>query len=64
MFKLLHAVENNDFIELSTERFTRKIIRALYEDGAFDSRFNNFDGEDDYDFFLKMFNRRPDPCSG
>lgn len=58
MFKLLHAVENNDFIELSTNLFTRKVIRALYEDGAFDSQYNNFDGEDDYDFFLKMFNKR------
>lgn len=58
MFKLLHAVENNDFIELSTDLFTRKVIRALYEDGAFDSQYNNFDGEGDYDFFLKMFNKR------
>lgn len=58
MFKLLHAVENNDFIELSTDLFTRKVIQALYEDGAFDNQHNDFDGYDDYDFFLKMFNKR------
>ena len=58
MFKLLHAVENNQFISLSTELFSRKLLRKLYEEGAFDSDYNDYDGFCDYDFMLKMFNKR------
>lgn len=58
MFKLLHAIENNKFIELSSEFFTRKLIRKLYEDGAFKpNEYNKFSPEKDYDFLLKMFNK-------
>ena len=58
MFKLYHAIENNEFISLSTEFFSRKLIRTLYESGAFDCEYNGFDGYDDYEFFLDMFNKR------
>ena len=55
MFRLLHAVEDKQFIELSPKFFTRKLITELYERGAFDTEYNDFDGEEDYNFFLKMF---------
>ncbi len=58
MFRLLHAVEDNQFIELSAEFFTRKLISELYERGAFDTDYNGYDGEEDYKFFLKMFSKR------
>ena len=58
MFKLYHAVENNQFISLSPEFFSRKILKKLYEDGAFDCEYNGYDGYDDYEFILKMFNKR------
>lgn len=58
MFRLLHAVEDNQFIELSPKFFTRKLITELYECGAFDTEYNGFDGEEDYNFFLKMFSKR------
>lgn len=58
MFKLLHVVENNQFISLSPELFSRKLLRKLYEEGAFDSEYNDYDGFYDYEFMLKMFNKR------
>ena len=58
MFRLLHAVEDNQFIELSPKFFTRKLITELYDCGAFDTEYNDFDGEEDYNFFLKMFSKR------
>lgn len=58
MFKLLHAVETNQFISLSPELFSRKLLLYLYEEGAFDTDYNNYDGETDYLFMLKMFNKR------
>lgn len=57
-FKLLHAVEEGKFLSLSVKLFSRKLLLWLYEEGAFDSRYNDFDGESDYYFMLKMFNKR------
>ncbi len=57
-FKLLHAVEDNRYLSLSTEYFSRKLLLWLYNEGAFDSEYNNFDGQDDYEFMVKMFNKR------
>lgn len=57
-FKLLHAVENNRYLSLSTELFSRKLLRWLYDEGAFHTPYNQYDGEEDYEFMLKMFNKR------
>ena len=59
MFKLLHAVEKNKYLTLSSEFFTRKILLALYDEGAFkDNEYNNYNGYSDYEFLVKMFNKR------
>ncbi|MGL5415785.1 MAG: hypothetical protein ACRDAU_09015 [Clostridium sp.] len=59
MFKLLHAVEKDEFITLSSGFFTRNLIRKLYEEGAFkESKYNKFSSKNDYEFLLKMFNKR------
>lgn len=59
MFKLLHAIKENKFISLSPELFSRKILKALYQDGAFkENEYNNFNSKIDYDFILKMFNKK------
>lgn len=59
MFKLLHAILNNEFITLSTEFFSRKLLKKLYDEGAFVSnQYNRFDGYNDYQFMLDMFNKR------
>lgn len=59
MFRLLHAVENDEYITLDSGYFTRKLIVALYEEGAFsDNRYNGYDGQKDCQFMLDMFNKR------
>lgn len=58
MFNLLHAVKERKFISLSSDLFSRKLLRYLYEEGALDNEYNHFDGENDYEFLLKMFNKR------
>ena len=34
-----------------------KLLHAV-EEGRFDTEYNDYDGEDDYEFMLKMFNKR------
>jgi len=58
MFGLLHAIDEGRFISLTSDLFTRKLLNELFEEGAFDSKFNGFNGEEDYVFMLKMFNKR------
>lgn len=59
MFRLFRAVRNNDMIELSSQYFSRKLLLTLYEDGAFaPTPYNHFNGENDYNFMLNMFNKR------
>ena len=58
LFKLLHAIEQNDYISLSSDYFSRKLLLFLYNEGVFDTTYNHFDGEQDYLFMLKMFNKR------
>lgn len=57
-FKLLHAVEEGRYLSLSSELFSRKLLRWLYDEGAFDTAYNGYDGTGDYEFMLKMFNKR------
>lgn len=57
-FKLLHAVENNMYLSLSPDLFYRKLLKWLYEQGAFNTLYNNYNGKEDYQFMLKMFNKR------
>jgi hypothetical protein len=62
MFRLLHALEDGRFITLSTDFFSRKLLRHLFEEGAFrPNEYNEFDGEVDYQFMLQMFNMHNDP---
>ncbi|MDE7406062.1 MAG: hypothetical protein K2M89_04250 [Clostridiales bacterium] len=58
LFYLLHAIRNHEFIELNAKYFSRKLITYLYNEGVFDNDYNNYDGVADYEFFLKMFNKR------
>lgn len=57
-FRLFHAVESGNYISLSAELFSRKLLYWLYEEGAFDTEYNGYNGESDYEFMLKMFNKR------
>ena len=59
MFKLLRAIRDNKFIMLNKQYFSRKLLKSLYERGAFiPTSYNNFDGYNDYIFMLDMFNKR------
>lgn len=62
MFRLLRAIRDNQFIALNAEFFSRKLLKALYEKGAFlPNQYNDYDGEKDYLFMLDMFNKRKRP---
>ena len=59
LFKLFHAIEDGNFITLSPEFFSRKLLKYLYEEGVFQANeYNNNEPEVDYEFMLKMFNKR------
>lgn len=59
LFELLHAIEQNEFIVLSSDFFSRKLLKYLYDLGAFiGSEYNNYDPFRDYQFMLDMFNKR------
>ena len=59
MFKLYKAIRNEEEIEPTSDFFSRKLIAAFYDAGAFPgNKYNNYDGYNDYKFFLDMFNKR------
>lgn len=59
MFRLLHAIRNNEFIQLTSDYFSRRLLEKLYEDGVFlPNMYNRYDGFNDYQFLLDMFNKR------
>jgi hypothetical protein len=62
MFRLLQAIEAREYISLDSEHFSRKLLRLLFEEGAFQpSEHNGFDPQRDYEFILKMFNKQLEP---
>lgn len=59
LFKLKHKLESNEFIEFSSEFFSRRLLEFMYDNGAFtDNKYNNFNGKRDYFFLTDMFNMR------
>lgn len=58
MFNLHHAVEDGKYIKLTSDFFSKRLLFKLYKEGAFDNKYNKFDGTDDYEFMLKMFNKK------
>lgn len=62
LFKLFHAVKENEFISLNSNYFSRKLLKYLFEEGAFKpNKYNKYNGEIDYTFMLDMFNKRKEP---
>lgn len=59
LFKLLHAIENNEFITLSSQYFSRRLLRYLYDnDALLPTEYNQYEPYNDYQFLLDMFNKR------
>lgn len=70
-FGLLHAFQADDYktfrygdisssavISFFQDNFSRKLLEWLYNEGAFNTSYNQYDGWDDYTFLLKMYNKR------
>jgi hypothetical protein len=59
MFKLIHAVENREYIKLTSEYFSRNLLKYLCDKDAFEAnQYNAFEPRNDYRFMLAMFNKR------
>ena len=59
LFKLLSAIRDRERIELNSKFFSRKLLRYMYNEGAFlDNEYNDYDGYNDYLYMLDMFNKR------
>ena len=49
MYRLAHAMERGERIELTSKYFSKKLLYALYEEGAFaPNKYNRYDGTNDY----------------
>lgn len=63
--KLLEALrrEGADSLkDLDSKYFSRRLFAFLYEKGAFpENKYNDYDGTNDRDFMVKMFNKRNEP---
>lgn len=59
LFRLYHAIQENERIELNSRFFSRNLLGWLSDEGAFKATiYNNFDGRKDYLFMMDMFNKR------
>ena len=59
LFRLLHAIEDNECITLTADLFSRKLLAYLLREGAFPANeHNRFDPENSCRFLLDMFNKR------
>jgi len=59
LFKLFHAVKEKKYITLSKDLFSRKLLKYLYDEGVFKAtKYNRSDPKNDYQFMIKMFNKR------
>ena len=59
MYPLYEAVKNHQFIEFNRNFFSRKVLKILLENGAFQPNvYNHNNATADYDFLLRMFNKR------
>lgn len=56
---LLHALDNNKFIKLDSDYFSKKLLEYLFDNGAFEDP--NYDPIGNYQFMLDMFKQRRDP---
>ena len=62
LFKLLHAVRGRTFITLTSQYFSRKLLKYFLDNNVFEANeYNQFTPEFDYQFLLKMFNSRTEP---
>lgn len=58
LLALKRAIEDGKKITLTSDYFSKALLGWLFAEGAFDSERNGYNGEEDYAFFLQMFNKR------
>lgn len=58
LLALKKAIEEGTRITLTSEYFSKALLAWLADEGAFNNERNGYNGDDDYSFFLKMFNKR------
>lgn len=62
LLELQQAVEKNKFITLNSTYFSRKLLLYIYKNGAFKpNKYNHNNPKEDYEFLLKMFNKKKHP---
>jgi hypothetical protein len=58
LLALKRDIEARKQITLTSDHFSRALVDWLFAEGAFNNERNGYNGEGDYAFFLKMFNKR------
>ena len=61
LFRLYHAFRHSEEsdLEFFMTYFSRKLLEYFYDEDVFvDTVYNNYDGWNDYEFLLEMFNKR------
>jgi len=59
LLRLRKAILDGSRIRLTSDLFSRALLVWLFNEGSFPpDEYNNFDGERDLEFLLKMFNKR------
>lgn len=58
LLTLKKAIENHERITLTSDYFSKDLLAWLSDEGAFNNERNGYNGDGDYAFFLKMFNKR------
>jgi len=57
--KIRQSLRDGKEVDLDKDHFSRSLLEHLYDQGAFTPDvYNNYDGENDLDFLLTMFNKR------
>lgn len=66
LFALRKSILAGERIALTSEYFSRAVLKWLLDEGAFPAdKWNGYDGENDYLFLIDMFNKRKkDELSG
>ena len=57
LLDLKRAMEDHEKISVTSGYFSRALLDWLFAEGAFNNARNGYNGEEDYAFFLKMFNK-------
>ena len=58
LYKLKKALNENKYLDFTSEFFTRKILAHFNDKGVYNSDYNNNNGTADYEFMVKMFNKK------